>query len=189
MMFCEFRRTVATAWTALLVGALALTATTRAEDQSKDKACDAKTAFARLKDLTGTWKNDVSGHGEEHRSSDNKVNYRLTGAGSALVETDFPGTDHEMISVYHLDGADLRLTHYCAAGNQPRLKLDRAHSTKDKLVFVFDGGSNLDPAKDMHIHGMTMVFEKDGKIDNAWEGYTNGKSTGFTHFKLSRTEK
>jgi hypothetical protein len=189
MMFCAFRRTVATAWIAPLVGALAMTVTVRGEDNAKEKACDAKAAFARLKELAGTWKNDVSGHGDEHRSSENKVVYRLTGAGSALVETDFPGTGHEMISVYHLDGDDLRLTHYCAAGNQPRLKLDRAHSSTDKLVFVFDGGSNLNPAKDMHIHGMTMVFEKDGKVDNAWEGYQNGKSSGFTHFKLSRAEK
>ena len=60
----------------------------------------------------------------EHKGEESVV-YKLTGAGSALVETQFPGTGHEMVSVYHLDGDDLRMTHYCAAGNQPRVKLDR----------------------------------------------------------------
>ena len=69
-----------------------------------------------------------------------------------------------MVSVYHLDGKELRMTHYCAAGNQPRVKLDLAKSTPDELIFVFDGGTNLDPEKDMHIHGVRIKFEKDGKV-------------------------
>ena len=77
-----------------------------------------------------------------------------------------------MVSVYHLDGDDLRMTHYCAVGNQPRVKLDRVHSTPDHLIFVFDGGTNLDPQKDMHIHGVKITFHKDGKVDSAWERLT-----------------
>jgi hypothetical protein len=116
------------------------------------------------------------------------VIYRLTGAGSALVETDFPESNHEMVSVYHLDGDELRLTHYCAAGNQPRLKLDRTNSTPTRFVFVFDGGTNMDPAKDMHIHGMTLSFEKEGEVEAAWEAHNEGKSAGLTKFHLSRTQ-
>jgi hypothetical protein len=82
-----------------------------------------------------------------------------------------------------------KLTHYCALGNQPRLRLDRSNSSPDKLVFVFDGGSNLDPAKDMHVHGMTVSFGKGGEVDCAWVAYVNGKSAGTTHFRLSRSEK
>jgi hypothetical protein len=156
--------------------------------QDKDKATlDAKSVFARLKSMAGTWKNNVEDAGKDHHGADSRVIYRLTGAGSALVETDFPESDHEMVSVYHLDGDDLRLTHYCAAGNQPRLKLDRANSTPDKLIFVFDGGSNLDPAKDMHIHGMTMSFGKDGEVNCAWEANAGGKKVGTTLFRLSKS--
>jgi len=79
------------------------------------------------------------------------------------------------------------MTHYCAAGNQPRLKLDRASSTSTRFIF-FDGGTNLDPAKDMHIHAMTMTFGKDGAVDCAWEGYVTGKKAGTTHFQLSRSK-
>ena len=49
---------------------------------------------------------------------------RTTGGGSAVTETLFPGTAHEMMSVYHMDGDDLVLTHYCAGGNQPRMMLE-----------------------------------------------------------------
>ena len=93
-----------------------------------------------------------------------------------------------MVSVYHLDGDDLRLTHYCAVGNQPRLKLDRASSTPDKLIFVFDGGTNLDPAKDMHIHGMIMTFEKEGEVKSALGGQRGRKKVGgATVFHLSKS--
>ena len=97
----------------------------RSDDKEKTPVT-AKTAFAKLKTLKGTWNNKVSEAEHHEPAPDTKVIYRLTGAGSALVETDFPDSNHEMVSVYHLDGEDLRLTHYCAAGNQPRLKLDRA---------------------------------------------------------------
>jgi hypothetical protein len=111
---------------------------------------------------------------------------KTTSAGSALVETQFPGSNHEMVSVYHLDGEDLRMTHYCAAGNQPRVKLDRIHSKPDELIFVFDGGSNLDPEKDMHIHAVKITFHEDGKVTSAWEGYAGGKKAMTTTFKLTR---
>ena len=61
-----------------------------------------------------------------------------------------PGTDHEMVSVYHADGKDVVMTHYCAFGNQPKMKLDPA-SKDNELKFVFAGGTNLDPAKDTHM--------------------------------------
>jgi hypothetical protein len=91
-----------------------------------------------------------------------------------------------MMSVYHLDGEDLRMTHYCAAGNQPRVKLDRAHSTPQQLIFVFDGGTNLDPEKDMHIHGVKITFLEDGTVKSAWDGYDKGKKAGTTTFLMSR---
>jgi hypothetical protein len=155
---------------------------------------DAKTAFAKIKTLAGDWKVQTSDepkidHGKAKREDHTgglSVNYKVTGAGSALMETQFPGSDHEMVSVYHLDGDDLRMTHYCAAGNQPRVKLDRALSTPEQLLFVFDGGTNLNPQKDMHIHGVKITFHEDGKVTSAWDGYVGGKKAGTTSFLMSR---
>ena len=189
-MLHQFGFKTLTALSAMALGTVLIApATARSDENDKDKTpITAKSAFTQLKTLAGTWKNKVSGANEHEHAGDNKVIYRLTGAGSALVETDFPESDHEMVSVYHLDGDDLRLTHYCAMGNQPHLKLDRASSSPTRFVFVFDGGTNLDPAKDMHIHAMTITFGKDGEVDCAWEGYAAGKKTGTTHFQLSRSK-
>ena len=181
-------RTVTVVLTLFLGSALIASGPAWSDDQGKEgEPVTAKAAFNQLKALKGTWKNKVIG-GEHEHPADSKVIYRLTGAGSALVETDFPDSDHEMVSVYHLDGDELRMTHYCAAGNQPKLKLDKASSTPSKLVFVFDGGTNFDPAKDMHIHAMTMSFQKDGVIDAAWEANAGGKKIGTTKFELSRSQ-
>ena len=70
-----------------------------------------------IKKLEGEWK--VTG-GDEHHGKEGKVTYKVTAAGSTLMETQFPGTGHEMVTMYHLDGDELKATHYCAAGNQPR---------------------------------------------------------------------
>jgi hypothetical protein len=162
----------------------------RAEDPAKDKgSITAKEAFAKLKALAGTWNNKTSNAEHHFPDSESKVTYRLTGAGSALVETDYPGSGHEMVSVYHLDKDDLRMTHYCAAGNQPRMKLDLAASTPTRLVFVFDGGSNLDPDKDMHIHGLTVDFQGEDKARFAWDANAGGKKASTTTFDLTRDKK
>ncbi len=147
-----------------------------------DKAgVDAKTAFARLKTLEGDWK--VAGGGAH---PDGKVIYKVTAAGSALMEDQFPGTDHAMVSMYHLDGDDLRMTHYCAAGNQPRLKLDREGSTTDVYSFVFDGGTNLNPAKDMHIHSLKITFLDSGKVESDWGCFMDGKACKATKLAMTR---
>ena len=155
---------------------------------------DAKAAFKRIKSLAGTWGARITGEHQADKTKEEeaahkgeaKVVYKITAGGSALTETQFPSAAHEMVSVYHLDGDDLRMTHYCSIGNQPRVKLDRAKSTLDHLIFVFDGGTNLDAKKDDHIHGLTITFHKDGHITSDWEGYHDGKSAGITSFEKSR---
>jgi hypothetical protein len=166
------------------------------DDAPAKEGVEARAAFARLKKLAGTWTAETTHGGEaakakaeEHKDAHGArptVVFKLTGAGSALVETQFPGAPHEMVSVYHLDGQELRMTHYCAAGNQPRLKLDREKSRPDHLVFVFDGGTNLDPKKDGHIHNLDITFHEDGRVTSDWEGYSGGKSAGTTAFVMTR---
>ena len=90
--------------------------------------------------------------------------------------------------MYHLDGDDLVLTHYCAGGNQPILRLDREHSTAEKLVFDFTGGTNLDPAKDHHIHAAEIELTEGGGMESVWTGYAEGKPAGKMTFHLERSE-
>jgi hypothetical protein len=187
---------MAVAGAIVILGGVGLAAA--GDDAPAKGGVEARAVFARLKKLAGNWnvelgatgkaadfKKSVEKHKDPHAAQPGVI-FKLTGAGSALVETQMPGQSHEMVSVYHLDGDELRMTHYCAAGNQPRFKLDRAKSRPDHLVFVFDGGSNLDPAKDMHIHGLQITFHEDGRVVSDWEGYMGGKSFGATSFIMTR---
>src|SRR5687767_7169136 len=77
-------------------------------------------AFDAFKKLAGDWVGKGaadSGHGEKV-----SVNFKVTAGGSAVVETELPGTAQEMVTIIHPDGNDLVLTHYCHVGNQPQMR-------------------------------------------------------------------
>ncbi len=143
-------------------------------------------AFERLKGLVGEW--EPANTTDEALKGKTALVYRLTGGGSALAETIFPGTNMEMLSVYHRDGDQLLMTHYCAAGNQPRMK-GKIGKDKDELIFEFAGGTNFDAAKDMHIHDGVIRFVDADHIHSEWEYYANGKAAGKHAFDLVRKKK
>jgi hypothetical protein len=154
---------------------------------------DAQTAFDQLKTLAGTWHGTPEGQGEaaaEEAEHKGEVvhEFRVSAAGTVVMETMMPGTDDEMINMYHLDGDDLLVTHYCSGGNQPRMRLDRDRSTARTLVFDFAGGTNLDPAVDGHIHAAKITFVDDEHLDSAWTSHAEGKQAGVMTFHLARAE-
>ncbi len=163
-----------------LSAALVLVALSRT---AQADAPDPKAAFERLKSLAGTWQG-AAGHGQADQTA--TVTYRVASGGSVVQETLFPGTPHEMISMYHLADGKLLMTHYCAMGNQPRMKLDLAASTADRLVFAFDGGTNLDPAKDGHVHSGTIEWRGD-QLHADWAVWAGGKEAGHNVFDLRRS--
>ncbi|MEE8522995.1 MAG: hypothetical protein V3T72_03610, partial [Thermoanaerobaculia bacterium] len=126
------------------------------------EAVDAAAALDMIRSLAGEWTVAVPEEAEGEHGDTAQHIFRRSANDSVVMETMWEGTDHEMINMYHLDGEDLVLTHYCAAGNQPHMKLDRAASTSKKLHFAFAGGTNLDPEKDMHIHAASVTFVDDG---------------------------
>src|SRR5580765_5136613 len=119
-----------------------------------DDKATAQAGFARLKKLAGEW---VAADDQGKPTDQLVAVYKVTAAGSAVQETLFPGGDHEGVTIFHLDGSNLVLTHYCAAGNQPRQKAD-PNSPANRIDFKFAGGTNLDPAKDMHMHESSIVW-------------------------------
>jgi|KBSSwiStaDraftv2_1062776.scaffolds.fasta_scaffold86611_2 hypothetical protein len=136
----------------------------------------ARAALEQLKGLAGTWEGTTpSPEGVATRSI-----FAVTAGGTAVMETQFPGTDQEMITLYFLDGPNLRATHYCSAGNQPHMKLDTRASAPGDLRFAFDGGTSFDPKKDLHIHSVRYVFGADGSLSEEWEYRNEGKTSG-TH--------
>ncbi len=79
----------------------AVTASLRADE--KTTLANAQRLEA-IKQLAGDWV-EV---GKDGKPTDRIVSsIRVTSAGSAVLETLFPGTDHEMVTMYHMDGEDL----------------------------------------------------------------------------------
>jgi len=138
-------------------------------------------SFEKLKSLEGTWTGKAGPKGGE--ASEATVTYKLTGGGSALVETLFPGTPHEMVTVYTADGAELRLTHYCAAGNQPSMKL--ASVDGNTMRFDFVSGTNMKPS-DMHMHAAAITIVDPNHVVSEWTAWRDGKPAEVMVFELGR---
>ena len=148
-------------WALALAGALLLVQT---------PADAGVVAFDRFAALAGDWVAAESG--EMVKKGDLVARYRLTGAGTAVVEELFPGTPHEMLTVYHRDGEDLVLTHYCMTGNQPRMRARPTDAAR--IAFAFDGGTNLDPARDQHMHSASFEFVSADEIRSQWVEHEGG---------------
>ena len=140
----------------------------------------AREAIGRIKALVGTW----DGHVATPDGPPGTVRYELTGGGNSVIERLFAGSDHEMMTVYHLDGERLLATHYCAMGNQPVMKLENA--TASELSFGFAGGTNMDASKDVHIHSGRLRFLGDGQLVSEWDVYQGPKQTTTHRFFLAR---
>ncbi|MCA9319435.1 MAG: hypothetical protein KDB18_11680 [Salinibacterium sp.] len=139
-------------------------------------------ALDRIKALEGTW---IS-LDEEGQPTDTVVStYRTTAGGSAVLETIFPGTKNEMISVYHLDGEDLVLTHYCTMQNQPRMRATKDSDAK-KIVFkayeVCNAKSDADPA----MRQGTVWFLGENRLKSEWLMTENGEVTYTAAMNLQR---
>ena len=86
-----------------------------------------------LKSLAGTWVQA----GKDGKPSDKVVStYRVTAAGSAIVEVLFPGSEQEMVTVYHQDGDDLLLTHYLRRQESAAHEMQRGCRTEPAAVRV-----------------------------------------------------
>jgi hypothetical protein len=142
------------------------------------KPLDGKAAFEKLKALAGTWAGPINAA----NGPKGVIKYEVVSGGSVVMEVLFPGQPHEMRSMYTVDKGELILTHYCSAGNQPRMRMSKTASTADKIVFDFDGGTGFDASKDMHIHSGEITFLPDGKLEANWNAWVGGKPQGSNHF-------
>jgi hypothetical protein len=142
----------------------------------------ASPAFERFKALAGEWV--AAEDGEMSRKGDLVARYAVTAAGSAVVETVFPGSAHEMVTVYHADGSDLVLTHYCMEGNQPRMRAKAPRGSR--FDFAFDGGSNIDPARDRHMHSASVELVGADEVRTVWTELAEGKPVLVAKSRLVR---
>jgi hypothetical protein len=137
----------------------------------------------KMKSLAGTWQGK-SDHGEG--LMDMVVTYAVTAAGSAVVETLNPGAPHEMVSVYHDADGKMVMTHYCMLGNQPYLQV--TGSTAKSITMDLSATSNIDVAKEEHMHGVSIVFIDDRTISQRWSHYKDGDRAAEVQIELKRVK-
>jgi hypothetical protein len=161
--------------TLLVLAALALTAP--AADY------DAKAAFERLKTLAGEWEGKLG-------ADTGQVSYEVISGGSAILErfsSTAMGPGGNMVSVYHLDGQRLMMTHYCLAQNQPRLVAKSYDAAKGELVFEFLDVTNVSPGAG-YISGAIFRFGDGKRFSSSWSSTKDGKAEPHETFNFTRVK-
>jgi len=121
-------------------------------------------AFEQLKSLAGHWETGKSNTGKATLDLD------LTAGGTAVIERAHvtnAGKTVEMITLYYLDGEQLKMTHYCMAGNQPTMRATYAPDTKT-LTFNFESATNLNSPNDGHMHHAVYTFIDNDHFKTTW---------------------
>jgi hypothetical protein len=121
------------------------------------KQTESSKALDQIKALIGNWSGTFQWTGGRNDSGSMKATYYVTGNGSAVVENLMNESTPVMTSVYHLDGPDLRMTHFCGAQNQPRLKARRIDLDHHGAIdFEFVDATNLRSPDAPHVHGLEI---------------------------------
>lgn len=120
-------RTLLTVLSILVLASLSSLACAQSDDMSNMKSAplsDAQKSFDKLKTLEGSWEGRVTAV-PPNPEIDNKLvhaSLRVTSMGNALMhEMTGAGRPDDPITMVYLDNDRLVLTHYCDAGNRPRM--------------------------------------------------------------------
>ena len=128
-------------------------------------------SFERMKALTGNWEGKGSEGGQV------RVTYRMTAGGSAImgeILSDMKGHSEDMISMINMDGDRLLLTHYCAAGNQPRMVASASPDGKT-MTFKFLDATNLGNLDQGHMDHVVFNFIDANHHTEEWHFLVGGK--------------
>jgi hypothetical protein len=154
----------------IVVAAAALSRIAAAEKSPSD------IAFERLKSLVGTWETVEKGS-----KRPGVATYTLTGGGKVLMEV-MGG----MATAYHLDRGTLVLTHFCGAGNQPRMRVKTIEHEGRHLVFEMYDITNHPNPDSYYTSALDVRFVEDGTVELAYRGMTAGRESGQTFQLVKR---
>lgn len=160
-------RTRSIAAAALLV--LIAGAVPRVTVATDNPAVDAAAAFERLKALAGEWQAEGS-------SGHERLSYEVVAGGATLLERETGGGRPSMLTLYHRDGDRLLLTHYCMAGNQPRMEAKAFDPRSGDLRFDFVDATNLAAPAAGHMHSVAIRFVDGDHIETSWQFVENGQT-------------
>ena len=138
---------------------------------------DAQKSFDQLKTLVGTWE------GQAPDGKTVQVTFRETSGGSALL-SEIAGHE-DMITMFHLDGSRLMMTHYCGAGNQPRMVGSMSPDGK-AFTFNFLDATNVLPSQPGHMEHLTVAMLDPSHHSEEWSFLAQDGKQMTDRFELHR---
>jgi hypothetical protein len=104
---------------------IATLASAQSDAQKSPAPSQAQKSFDQLKTLAGSWEGPVTVQPPQpdmHDNTPTQVTLRVTSMGNLLVhEVKSSARPDDPITTIYLDNDRLTLTHYCDAGNRPRM--------------------------------------------------------------------
>src|SRR5436305_6040211 len=149
---------------------------------------DAQKSFDKLKALAGTWEGKVSTVPPQAEIEGKlmQVTLRVTSMGNALLhEMTGGGRPDDPITMLYLDEDRLLLTHYCDAGNRPRMA---AKVSPDGKSVEFDFLDIAGSTKYGHMHHAVFTFVDATHHTEDWTFMLKGDKHVNAHFDLQRTK-
>jgi hypothetical protein len=140
---------------------------------------DAKSTFDRLQTLNGTWE------GKNSQGEPLKVSFRPTSGGTAIL-SEITGKGEDMITMFHMDNSRVLMTHYCGAGNQPRMQASMSPDGKT-ITFTFVDATNLASPKAGHMAHLVITIPDSDHHTEEWTFVVDGKEMK-EHFELARAK-
>jgi hypothetical protein len=141
---------------------------------------NANPGWEKLKTLAGEWQ------GKTSQGAAVRARYQLHSGDSALIETLEPEKESSMVTVYHLDGARLMMTHYCGAKNQPRMRA-RVSGDGKQITFSFFDATNLASPSTGHMKKVVVTFVDPSHFRQEWTFTEAGKDMTET-FEFTRVK-
>jgi hypothetical protein len=155
----------------LVLAVLALAAAGLATSKSQPE-------FDKLKSLAGNWEGKATDGRPVH------ITYKVISSGSAVMESIMESSDMQMITLYHLDGDRLMMTHYCSAGNQPRMRADST-SSPTAIKFSFVDVTNLSSPDAGRMQAHSIIWKDVDHVTQHWTWREKGQDKTET-FELAR---
>ncbi len=141
----------------------------------------ARAAFERFKKLAGEWT------GTSTKGWKESIRFQTIAGGTVVTETSFDAHPNEtMMTMFHLDGDRLMLTHYCVAKNQPRLLATSFEDDGRKITFTFLDGTNMPSRNRGHMDKVVFRFVDDNHMTSQWTWYQDGKESWMEEISLER---
>jgi len=142
----------------------------------------ANPGFEMLKSLVGNWQM------KDEKGNMMHVRYELVAGGTTLMESLEPATEPLMVTMYHPDGVNVLMTHYCDAGNQPRMRAETPAAGAKNLSFRFVDCANLATATEGYMHDLDVTFEDADHMTQVWT-WKGPDKTGTETFHWVRQAK